>query len=117
MAERARNLKYIVFTDMSTRYIPPKTTLRQKKLQWMNLLAHIHDERCDCPNPLEHTILLIVEQEKELKFNAPEKDLIKKCLSGDTITAVPGDPTDDVIGDGELAALFAEELGEEENTG
>ncbi len=102
---------------MSTRFIPAKPTLRQKKLQWMNLLAHIHDEKCDCPNPMEHTCMLIFEQEKELKFTTPEKDLIQKCLSGDTTTADHGDPTDDVIGDGELAALFAEELGEEENTG
>lgn len=102
---------------MSTRFKPAKLTLRQQKLTWMNLLAHIHDNKCDCPHPMEHTCMLIFEEEKELKFTTPEKDLIQKCLSGDTATGVPGDPTEDIIGDGELAALFGEELGEEENSG
>lgn len=102
---------------MSTRFIPAKLTLRQTKLTWMNMLAHIHDEKCNCPHPMEHTCMLIFEEEKELKFNTPEIDLIKKCLSGDTTTAAHGDPTDDVIGEGDLAAFFAEDFGDQENTG
>ena len=58
---------------MSTRLILPKPSIRQRNLQWMNMLAHIHDTNCDCYNPLEHTIILILEQEKELKFKAPRK--------------------------------------------
>lgn len=102
---------------MSTRFIPAKLTLRQQKLTWMNMLAHIHDERCNCAHPMEHTCMLIFEEERELKFNTPEIDTIKKCLSGDTTTAAHGDLTEDVIGDGELAALFAEDITEEENSG
>lgn len=103
---------------MSIRYKPSKSTLRQKKLQWMNLLCHSHDIFCDCPNPLECTIILIANQEPELKFTTPEKDLLKKCLTTTEATADnAGDP--DVIGEGDLDALFSENFGEDdtENTG
>ncbi len=98
---------------MSTRYIPPKTTLRQKKLQWINSICHLHDTNCDCPNPLEHTVGLLFEQEPELKFLPPERDLIKKCLTT-TVTDTKeedGDPDD--IGEGDLDALFKEDFGED----
>lgn len=77
----------------------------------MNMLAHIHDTNCDCYNPLEHTIVLILEQEKELKFKAPEKDLLRKCI-GDAATAGEGaDP--DGFTEGDLEDLFKEDGGEE----
>lgn len=101
---------------MSTRFIPAKLTLRQQKLTWMNMLAHIHDERCNCSSPMEHTMLLIAEEEKELKFRPPEIDLLKQCLTGERTTAAGGDLQDDVIGEGDLDALFKEDFGEE-NTG
>lgn len=102
---------------MSTRFIPTKPTLRQQKLQWMNMIAHIHDQKCDCNNPMEHTCMLIFEEEPNLKFNAPEKDLIKKCITGETTIVENGDQEPDGIGEGELDALFKEDFTEEENTG
>lgn len=102
---------------MSTRFIPARLTLRQQKLTWMNMLAHIHDERCNCSSPMEHTVSLIFEEERHLKFNAPEKDLIKKCLTGEDTTPADGDQQEDVIGEGDLDALFKEDFGDEENTG
>ena len=107
-----KKLKNIFFTDMTTRYIPPKSTIRQKKLQWMNLICHIHDMQCDCPSPLEHTAILLFEQEPDLKFKTPEIDLIKKCL---TTTATSGENGDqDAIGEGDLEELFKENFGEED---
>lgn len=99
---------------MSTRYIPPKSTIRQKKLQWMNLLCHIHDMQCDCPAPLEHTICLIAEQEPQLKFKTPEIDLLKKCLTTPATDGKDGDQ--DGFGEGDLEDLFKEDFGDE-NTG
>ncbi|AXQ66510.1 MAG: hypothetical protein [Anelloviridae sp.] len=98
---------------MSTRYIHPKSTIRQKKLQWINMLVHCHDIMCDCPTPLEHTTALIFEQEPELRFKPPEKDLIKKCLTTTTDTEdAAGDP--DGFGEGDLEDLFKENFGEDD---
>lgn len=104
---------------MSTRFQPSRATLRQKKLQWMNLLCHGHDIFCDCASPLEHTTILIFQQEPELHFNPIEKDIIKKCLSGEEdATAHTGEiKEEDIIQPGDLEELFKEELGEENDTG
>lgn len=102
---------------MSHRLIPPKPSAKQQKLKWMNMLAHCHDTFCDCYDPITHTAALIFEQESNLKFSAPELDLIKKCIGGETTAAATTDPEQDVIGDGELAALFQEDIGEEKDTG
>lgn len=102
---------------MSTRFIPSKPTLRQQKLQWMNMLAHIHDQKCDCNNPMEHTLMLIVEEEPSLKLRTPEIDLIKKCITGETTTEKDGDQEPDGIGEGELDALFKDDFGEENTDG
>lgn len=85
----------------------------------MNLIAHSHDIFCDCYNPMSHTISLIFEQEPDIKFSTPELDLIKKCLSGET-TATATTTTDqelDVIGEGDLDALFKEDFEDEKDTG
>jgi len=69
---------------------------------------------CDCCHPLECTVHLIFEQEKKLKFSAPERDLIKSCVITDqTVTdGNAGDP--DIIGEGDLDALFGEDFVEED---
>lgn len=97
---------------MSTRYIPTKSTLRQQKLKWMNSLVHQHDIFCDCPHPLEHTAILIFEQEPKLHFKPPEKDLIKKCLTGEDTAGAAADP--DAFGEGDLDLLFKEDFGEDD---
>lgn len=97
---------------MSTRYIPTKSSLKQKKLQWINLICHDHDIFCDCPSPLEHTIILIAEQEPQLRFKPPEKDLLKKCLTTTDTTKEDGDQ--DGFGEGDLEDLFKEDFGEED---
>lgn len=81
------------------------------------MLAHIHDSKCDCPNSMEHTIMLIFEQEKELKFTTPEKDLIKQCISGETTAVAATDHEPDDIGDVDLTDLFKEDFGEEDTAG
>lgn len=79
----------------------------------MNMLVHCHDIMCECPSPLEHTAALIFEQEPELRFNTPEKDLIKKCLTtGTDIADAAGDP--DGFGEGDLEDLFKENFGEDD---
>ncbi len=94
---------------MSTRFKPTKCTLRQQNLKWMNFIVHAHDIMCDCPNPLEHTIILIHQQEPELKFTPIEKDIIKKCITTDH-----GEEAgeEDVLGDANLEDLFKEDFGD-----
>ncbi|AXQ66332.1 MAG: hypothetical protein [Anelloviridae sp.] len=97
---------------MTTRWITPKTSLKQKKLQWINLICHDHDIFCECTSPLEHTAAIIFEQEPELRFRTPEKDLIKKCLT--TQDTTEGDGDQDGFGEGDLEDLFKEDFGEED---
>lgn len=107
-----KKLKIFYFTDMSTRWITPKTSLKQQKLQWINLLCHDHDIFCGCSSPLEHTAALIFEQEPDLRFRPPEKDLIQKCLT--TQDTTEGDGDQDAFGEGDLEDLFKEDFGEED---
>lgn len=92
-----------------TRYIPTKSTKRQNDLKWLNLLHHVHGCFCDCDNGITHTAAFIFEQEKELKFTPPEKDIIKQCLSGDVTTATAGDQGIDGFTGEELETLFNED--------
>lgn len=82
----------------------------------MNQLCHTHDIMCDCPNPLEHTAALIFEEEPQLKFRPQEKDLIKKCLTGEPTATEPTVQDNDGFGEGDLEDLFKENFGEEEDT-
>lgn len=101
---------------MSNRFKQPQTTIRGKKIQWMNLLTHCHDVFCECDNPITHTITLIFEQEKEFKFTPQERDLIQSCLTGETTGTDHGDKEEDVFGDGVLEDLFKESTGDDEDT-
>ncbi len=83
----------------------------------MNNLVHTHDIMCDCPHPLEHTAILIFEQEPELKFTTPEQDIIKKCLTTNTGDIVADDHDNDAFGEGDLEDLFKEDFGEENTDG
>ena len=78
-------------------------------------MVHTHDMICECPTPLEHIIVHLFQQEPELRFKTPEKDLIKKCLTTTTTDGAVADPGD--IGEGELNALFAQDFGEEDTAG
>lgn len=97
---------------MTTRYIPSDDNHRQKKLKWMNGICHYHDIFCKCPNPLECTIRLIIDQEPELRFNNIEKDKLRKCITTEEKDTENGDPDD--IGEGDLDALFKEDFGDED---
>lgn len=77
------------------------------------MLVHCHDIMCNCPSPLEHTAALIFEQEPELNFKPPEKDLIRKCLT--TTTATDGAAEDpDAFEEEDLENLFKENFGEDD---
>ncbi len=69
-------------------------------------MCGIHDMHCYCDDPLRHTILQILEQEPNIKFNAEDSKIIQKCL---TTTEDPTAATD-VIGEGDLDRLFAEDV-------
>lgn len=97
---------------MTTRFRPTKSTLRQSKLKWMNLLHHCHDAFCDCENGITHTILHIFEQENNHNFTPPEKDFIKSCLSGEGTTIMAGDHEEGFT-EGDLEELFKEDVGED----
>ncbi len=100
---------------MSDRYIPTKDSHRQKQLKWMNGLCYLHDNFCDCYNPLAHTVALICEKEPKIQFSTPEKQLIQKCLSGEEDTAIVHTATDgEGIQEGDLEKLFEEPFGEDD---
>lgn len=93
-----------------SRQIPPKYNKKQQQLQWINGLVHYHDSLCGCDGPLEHTILAITKQEKNLRFTDEEKKQLKKCIfTEDT-------QEEDVIGEDDLDALFAIDTGDEKDT-
>lgn len=102
---------------MSTRWITPKATLRQTQLKWMNFIVHTHDLFCDCPKPVEHTAAFIFQQEQNLQFTPPEKDIIKKCLGGEPATPAGDVHEEDDFGPGDLDVLFGEDFGEDTDTG
>lgn len=95
---------------MTTRFQPTKSNYKQQQLKWTNWLVHAHDMLCDCPKPLEHTAVLIFQQEPELQFTTPEKDLIKKCISSDH--GEDAGAVDD-FGD-DLEDLFKDDIGDED---
>lgn len=101
---------------MSARYIPNQLSCKGKQLQWMNLIAAVHDCHCECDNPITHTILLCFEKEKEFNFTAPEKDLIKSCLTGTTASSAAGDQGIDAFTGEELEKLFQEDVEEDSAT-
>lgn len=102
---------------MSTRLVPARPTLRQQNIKWMNMLVHCHDLFCDCPTPLQHTIILIHQQEPDIDFKPIEKDIIKRCLTGEPTAVTATDHDGDDIEEGLLDALFKEDFGEEDATG
>lgn len=91
-----------------SRFIPTKYNKKQLQLQWINDMVHGHDLLCGCEGPLEHIILEITNQEKNLRFTDKEKQQLKKCLFGDDTTTA-----DEEIGDADLAALFGDEYGDQ----
>lgn len=102
---------------MTTRYKPAKCSPRQTTLKWMNMLCAVHDTFCECPNPVEHTTILLHQQEPHQNFTPIEKDIIKKCLGGEATATENTDQDGDVLGEGDLDALFATDFGDQEDTG
>lgn len=90
-----------------SRYVPSKYNSKTAQLQWINTIVNVHDLHCGCNDPLEHTIIGITTQEKNLRFSDTEKKNLKKCLFGEEDTH-----EEDVIGEDDLAALFSEDIGE-----
>lgn len=86
----------------------------------MNAIVHLHDFNCGCNDPLECTILTIVQQEKNLRFTDQEKQQLQKCLTGTTEETTVAD---DAFGDAgfDLENLFTDDFGDAagtaENTG
>lgn len=93
---------------------PPQLTIKQQKSEWLNLLVHIHDLYCKCNKPLEHTVDLIVDKEKNLRLEHFTKLNLQKCLTGGEITTIQKDGDDDGFAAGDLENLFAEDFTEEE---
>lgn len=81
------------------------------------MMVHAHDMICDCYSPLEHTVTQIFQKEPELKFTAPEKDLIRKCLTGEHGDVTATDHDGDVLEEGLLDAIFKEDFGDGDTEG
>lgn len=87
---------------------------KKDQLKFINACISIHDIGCDCYNPAFHTAKLILQQlAPELKQQ--EKDQLKQCL-GDTTATTTADGDID-IDTGDLEQLFAQEDGEDAETG
>lgn len=86
-----------------SKWIPTKTSLSNKKYDWINLIVGIHNLQCGCDDPLKHTVEEIHNQEPDLKPNIPKWHTTGKDH---------GDPDDDVFGEDDLEKLFAEDTGE-----
>lgn len=97
-----------------SRYQPQKYNKKQLQLQWINGLVHLHDLTCSCDGPLEHTVLEIFNQEKNLRFTKEEKNKIQQCLSTTGEENITHE--DDVLGEGDLEELFSTDFGEEKDT-
>lgn len=85
---------------------------RYQRLQWKNTLVNIHDLICPCNEGLKHTLLTITEDKEEIKVTKEQKNNIEKCL----ISSEEIHTAEDIIDDGELATLFAED-GDDADTG
>lgn len=81
------------------------------------MICAVHDNFCECPHPVEHTTVLLFQQEPQQNLSPIEKDIIKKCLGGEATATENTDPDGDVLGDGDLDALFATDFGNLEDTG
>ncbi len=102
---------------MSKFYKPLTISYKHKNLQWINLQVAVHDQHCQCDEPLKHIIIGILEQEPTIKFTEDESKIIEKCLTTGGPTDHTGDDGD-VLGDGELERLFEEDVfGDQEDTG
>ncbi|AXQ65918.1 MAG: hypothetical protein [Anelloviridae sp.] len=92
-------------------YIPTSSSTRRKNLDFTNAVASLHGLVCDCTQPLEHSIDIIVNQEPNLKFNNKTSEKLKKCLTTDdgptAADAIDG------LNEGELENLFAEDITED----
>ncbi len=91
-----------------------KYSAKEQKINFVNGIVHLHDLTCGCDGPLEHTILNIVDQEKNLRFTPEEKTKIQKWLT-DTTDAATTTQEDD-YGDVNLEDLFTEDFGEKDDT-
>lgn len=87
-----------------TSFTPLNLSLKNRKLDYVNSIVTVHNLVCGCEQPLIHTIDAILEQEPSLK------DIYKKCHP---TTTEDGTPTgEDVLGNGDLDLLFAEDFGD-----
>lgn len=90
-----------------SKLLPIKTSARNRRLDWINGIVHIHNLVCGCLKPLEHTLEEIYTQEPLLHpFNKPCPGTGKD----------PSTTEDAELGDGDLDRLFEEDFGEENTT-
>ncbi len=93
-----------------SRRCPVKLSTKNKNYDWINCIVAIHNLQCGCEKPLEHTVEEIFKQEPNLEINTEWHT---------TTTTDRGDNKgveEDVLGEGDLSALFAEEFTEEDTT-
>nr|UHS18242.1 MAG: hypothetical protein [Betatorquevirus sp.] len=83
MAERARNLKYYSFTEMSKLFQKTKDNARKLELHWMNIIFQTHDQICRCKDPMLHLIQLINLQNSKKELSIEQLQKIKCHLTGE----------------------------------
>lgn len=87
-----------------SKIITPKVSPKNRRIDWINLLAGTHNLICGCDEPLQHTIEEILHQEPTIKVPCP------RCHGSGPVDTTTGD---DVLGDVDLGAFFADDFGEQ----
>lgn len=86
---------------MTSKWMKPELSAKNRQLDFVNTIVQVHNLHCGCPEPLQHAVADIFQQEPSIK---------EQCLG-----TTKDQPTtdDDGFGAGDLDALFAVDFGEE----
>ncbi len=90
-----------------SKLLPIKTSARNRRLDWINGIVHLHNLVCGCDKPLEHTLEEIYTQEPQLH---PYNKICPTTTKDHATTGL------EELGDGDLERLFDEDFGEENTT-
>lgn len=89
---------------MSKFITPPLYSERALELQWKNTIFNSHDLFCGCNDTTRHLISILATENKQL--------CLPSTSTEDATTQTGGDEIEDILDEGDLDALFAEDFGD-----
>ncbi len=72
--------------------------------QWMNTIFNTHDLICGCNDTIRHLVAILSTQGKQL--------CLPSTSTEDATTQTGGEDPEDILDEGDLDALFAEDFGD-----